>query len=135
MFNLTLVTPQKKIVTDLEIEEVSVPAYRGELNILPGHAPLMSTLGVGLLRYRQKGGSGFEKAAISWGYCEVSPTGVNILAETAETKSDIDFDRVKSSLKKAEEKLKSGSLDPADTVKYQRKLKRALVRLELMDHK
>ena len=50
MFSLTLVTPEKKLLTDVEIEEIIVPAFRGELNILPGHAPLMSTLGIGLLR-------------------------------------------------------------------------------------
>lgn len=131
MFTLTLVTPQKRILADAEIEEVILPAYRGELNILPGHAPLMSTLGVGMVRYRLKGSSQFEMAAISWGYCEVNPQGVNILAETAETVEDIDFDRVRNSLKKSEEKLSSGHLDEKEIVKYQRKTKRAIVRLQL----
>ena len=131
MFTLTLVTPQKRILADTEIEEVILPAYRGELNILPGHAPLMSTLGVGMVRYRLKGSGQFEMAAISWGYCEVNPQGVNILAETAETMEDIDFDRVRNSLKKSEERLSSGYLDEKEIIKYQRKTKRAMVRLQL----
>lgn len=131
MFTLTLVTPEKKLLTDVEIEEIIVPAFRGELNILPGHAPLMSTLGIGLLRYRIKGSNKFESAAISWGYCEVNPQGVNILAETAETQEEVDFDRVRLSLKASESKIKSGHLTENEIIKFQRKIKRARTRLQL----
>ena len=56
MFTLNLVTPEKKLVTDLEVEEVIVPGFKGQLDILPGHAPLMTTLGTGVLRYRARTG-------------------------------------------------------------------------------
>ncbi len=131
MFTLTLVTPEKKLLTDVEIEEIIVPAFRGELNILPGHAPLMSTLGIGLLRYRLKDSKKFESAAISWGYCEVNPRGINILAETAETQEEVDFDRVRLSLKASESKIKSGNLTENEIIKFQRKIKRARTRLQL----
>ncbi|MCB0350581.1 MAG: ATP synthase F1 subunit epsilon, partial [Bdellovibrionales bacterium] len=99
MFTLTLVTPQKKLLTDVEIEEVIVPAFRGQLNILPGHAPLMTTLTAGTLKVRRKGETAFKSAAISWGYCEVSSNGVNVLADTAEWPEEIDKKRVEDQLK------------------------------------
>ena len=135
MFKLTLVTPEKKLLTDAEVEEVMVPAYRGELNILPGHAPLMSTLGVGILKYRLKGESNFSSAAISWGYCEVNPTDVNILAETAETASELNWERITAAKNRADEMLHSGKLSADEIVKYQRKIRRAETRLQLLDKK
>src|SRR5690606_33595712 len=105
MFKFTFVTPEKKIVTDLEVDEVIVPAYRGELNILPGHSPLVTTLNIGVLKYRAKGSTTFESAVVSWGYCEVDPQGVNVLAETAETLEEISKERAELALKKAESRL------------------------------
>ena len=131
MFTLTLVTPQKKLVTDLEIDEIFVPAYKGELNILPGHAPLLTTLETGVLRYRTKESNKLKKVAISWGYCEVFPHGVNILAETAEQPKDIDIDRVKVAQKKSEELLVEGQLNMDEIEKFQRKYIRSLVRSEV----
>jgi len=128
MFTLTLVTPEKKLITGQEIEEVFVPAHRGELNILPGHAPLMTTLSTGILRFRLRGESALQPIAISWGYCQVSPEGVNILAETAERPEEIDLTRVQQALSKAGEKLSSADLTETDLEKYQNKMSRALVR-------
>src|SRR5687768_14388596 len=105
MFILNLVTPEKKLVTDLEIDEVIVPAFRGQLDILPGHAPLMTTLGTGLLKYRAKGATGFESVVVSWGYCEVHPQGVVVLAEIAESLEEIDRARAEEALKKAQAAL------------------------------
>ena len=131
MFQLNLVTPEKRLVTGLEVEEIFVPAFRGELNVLPGHAPLMSTLTTGIVRYRAKGDTQFKMVAVSWGYCQVSPTAVNILAETAETPEEIDLDRAKYSLKLSEEKLASSDLDVEMLEKYLAKMARARVRQEL----
>ena len=64
---LTLVTPQKRMLSEVDIEELIVPAERGELDILPGHAALMTTLRTGILRVRLKGKTDFRAAAISWG--------------------------------------------------------------------
>ena len=68
---LTLVTPEKKLITDLEIDEIIVPGHNGQLDILPGHAPLLTTLQEGVLQYREKGTSEKKGVAVSWGYCEV----------------------------------------------------------------
>ena len=90
MFLLNLVTPEKRLVTELEVEEVRVPGYRGHLDILPGHSPLMTTLSTGVLKYRAKGSDKLETVVVSWGYCEVNPFGVTVLAETAESLAEID---------------------------------------------
>lgn len=131
MFKFSLVTPEKKIVTDIELDDLIVPAFRGELNILPGHAPLMTTLGTGVLKYKAKDSTKYENAVISWGYCEVTPVGVNVLAETAETLEDIDNERALAAVKKAEKTLLEPNLEPDQIRKFQRKLDRARARIEL----
>ncbi len=131
MLMFSLVTPEKKVITDMEVEELLVPAYKGQLNILPGHAPLMTTLSVGVLCYREKGSSTWESVAISWGYCEVSPKGVVVLAETAETKEEIDKDRAIEALKKAQKALMDPDLEPDQIKKFQRKIERAQARIDL----
>lgn len=133
MFNLNLVTPEKRLVTETEIEEVIVPGYKGQLDILPGHAPLITTLSVGVLKYRLKGSSNYESVVVSWGYCEVNKNGVTILAETAETPSEIDKARAEAALKVAQEKLaNSVYIEPDQMVAFQRKLARAQARLHVL---
>ena len=132
MFTLTLVTPEKRIVAGTEIEEVFVPADRGELNILPGHAPLMTTLTPGILRYRLKGEAKLNAVAISWGYCQVNPQGVNVLAETAERPEEIDKARLETQFRTASSRLSSSDVDSEALVKYQQKLAVAEVRKELI---
>ena len=127
---LTIVTPIKSIVSKQPIEEVLVPAHRGELNILPGHSPLLTTLTEGVLSYKLEDGQK-KTVAISWGYCEVTPQGVNILAETAETAEDIDVARAEKALKTAEEKLGSSDVSAEDIQKYRHKLMRAEARLKV----
>lgn len=128
---LTLVTPEKKLITDCEVEEILVPGSKGQLDILPGHAPLLSTLSTGILKYRLKGQTEYKPVAISWGYCEVTPTGVSILAETAETPEELEKDRVEDALKRAKTRLKEG-LNVGEIMKYQRKMQRAQARLDLL---
>ncbi len=129
MFNLTLVTPQKKIVEGAPLQEVYVPAFRGELEILPGHAPLITTLSPGVLKYKLDGTSELRGMAISWGYCEVTATGeVNILAETAEAPEEIDLSRAQKARDEALTKLGETSYDEFD--KLQRKFQRAEARIK-----
>lgn len=133
MFTLSLVTPDKRIVTDAEVDEVIVPGHGGELDILPGHAPLITTLSVGALKYRLKGSSTLETVVLSWGYCEVHKNGVTILAETAETPSEIDKARAETALKEAQEQLaNSAYITPDQITTFQRKLDRARTRLQVL---
>lgn len=131
MFNLTIVTPEKKIIELQPADEVVVPGEMGELQILEGHSPLLTTLSSGILKYKLNSSSETKKLAISWGYCEVFPGGVNIMAETAESANEIDLNRAKETLNKSELALNNESILPEEIEKLQRKIQRARVRIEL----
>lgn len=128
MLKLTVVTPEKKLVTDAEIDDVLVPAFAGELNILPGHAPLMTTLSTGVVQFKRKGSAVTERVAVSWGYLEVANDVINILAETAEATSEIDLTRAEDAFKKSEKAL-SGDVGGDEMEKFRLKRERALVRI------
>ncbi|HEX9983469.1 MAG TPA: ATP synthase F1 subunit epsilon [Thermoanaerobaculia bacterium] len=76
--NLTVVTRERRLI-DVEVDEVVLPGANGELGILPGHTPLLATLRIGALRYRQ--GSTMHRMVLSWGFAEVLPDRVIVLAE------------------------------------------------------
>ncbi|NQY99171.1 MAG: ATP synthase F1 subunit epsilon [Bdellovibrionales bacterium] len=133
MFQFSLVTPEKKVVENIDISEVIVPAHRGELNILKGHSPLMSTLGTGVLKFKRSGEGAYECAAISWGYLEVGPTGVTVLAETAETGDAVDKQRAEDALEKAKSELKKPGLGADQIEKLQFKMKKAEARIALAE--
>ena len=128
---LTLVTPYKKLFTDREIEEIFVPGFRGELNILDMHAPLVTTLLTGELKFRFKGEAELQVAAISWGFCEVCEDNISVLAETAELPQEIDVDRARKALKMAQQKLSEPDLTPEEAEKNYQKEKRAEVRIKV----
>ncbi|MBK9293676.1 MAG: ATP synthase F1 subunit epsilon [Oligoflexia bacterium] len=131
--SLSLVTPSKKVFTDLEVSEVFVPSTRGELNILETHGPLMSNLDTGILKYKKTGDTQFSEFAISWGYLEISQDRVTVLAETAEAPSEIDLARAELARDAALNKLASADTEQSDFFKYQLKLQRALVRIKLAE--
>ncbi len=131
MLTLSLVTPAKKILADVAIGEVFVPTVNGELNILEGHAPLMALLDVGVLRYKLQDQSDLEQVVISWGYLEVSKDHITVLAETAETVDMIDVGRAVEALKRAEKTLLGADLEQHQFQKYQAKLERAMVRVQV----
>jgi F-type H+-transporting ATPase subunit epsilon len=114
MFKLNVLTPERKAVFDQEITEVTVPAYAGEMTILPGHAPLITTLGTGVLRYKIKGQDKTYKAVLSWGYCEVMPGTVNVLAEFIQTPEEVVTVTAQNNLQVAEKKLATESLSDQD---------------------
>ncbi|HUA14404.1 MAG TPA: F0F1 ATP synthase subunit epsilon [Verrucomicrobiae bacterium] len=126
-FQLEIVTPEKKVV-ETAAEEVQIPGKNGYLGILPGHAPLIAELAVGEITYREN--SAEQRLAVAWGFAEVLPDKVTILAETAEKPSDIDIDRARKAKQRAEQRLSSGD----STVDVQRALDalhRAETRLEV----
>jgi F-type H+-transporting ATPase subunit epsilon len=102
---LNVLTPERKAVFDVEITEVTVPAYSGEMTILPGHSPLITTLGTGILKYKVKGEDRTYKAVLSWGYCEVVPEAVNVLAEFMQTPEEVVVEKAQTNLQTAEKKL------------------------------
>ncbi len=131
MFTLTLVTPDKRLLTNVEIDELIVPAWRGQLDILPGHAPLMTLLSAGVLKVRLKGEEKFKTAAISWGYLEINPKGINVLADTAEWAEDVNAQRAKESLKIAQDRLQQAGLGPDEYALAQRKALKEQARLDI----
>lgn len=130
MLKLSIVTPLKKIVTDLMISSVTLPAYKGELTLLDHHEPLVSTLETGILSYTEVSTGKSTELVISWGYFEVSENVVTVLAETAENKKDLDVKRAQKSLENSLQILKS--TDELSVIeKYQSKVKKAEARLKL----
>jgi F-type H+-transporting ATPase subunit epsilon len=85
--NLTVVTRERKII-EVQVDEVVLPATDGEIGILPGHTPLLTTLKIGQMRYRV--GGTVHRLVLSWGFAEVLPDRVIVLAETARLATEID---------------------------------------------
>lgn len=130
MFKLDFVTPNGKIVVDQELAEITLPAERGELNILPGHAPLMTTLRPGVLSYKLKNGEA-GKYAISWGYAQVSDHGLSVLAETAVAPVDINVKADQDLLKQLENRLLNETLSEEEWLKVQGELETVKAELDL----
>ncbi|HEX2835807.1 MAG TPA: ATP synthase F1 subunit epsilon [Thermoanaerobaculia bacterium] len=85
--NLTIVTRERKIV-DVHVDEVVLPGIDGEIGVLPGHTPLLASLRIGQLRYRN--GNTFHRLVISWGFAEVLPDRVIVLAERGFLPTEVD---------------------------------------------
>ena len=126
-FQLEIVTPEKLVVKDVA-EEMQIPGKNGYLGILPGHAPLISELAVGVISYRNGGTTHY--LSVAWGFAEVLPDKVTILAETAERAEEIDVPRAEEAKKRAEERLKSGNPE-TDFPRAQVSLERAETRLDV----
>lgn len=126
-FQLEIVTPERMVVKD-NAEEMQLPGKNGYLGIMAGHAPLITELAVGELSYVAQGYT--ERLAVSWGFAEVLPDKVTVMAERAERAEEIDVPRAEEARKRAEERLNSGDPD----MDYDRALvalRRAEVRLEV----
>jgi F-type H+-transporting ATPase subunit epsilon len=124
---LEIVTPDKLLVRE-PADEVQIPGKAGDMGILPGHAPLITELTIGEIAYKQGGKT--EHLSVAWGFAEVLPDKVTILAQTAERAGDIDVKRATAAKSRAEEALKN----PAPDLDYEATLnaiKRAEVRLKV----
>ena len=99
---LTVVTRERKIV-DLDVDEVLLPAADGEIGVLPGHTPLLTTLRIGVMSYRS--GNAVEKLVLSWGFAEVLPDRVIVLAERGVLPSEVDYAALEAERAAAEKEL------------------------------
>jgi F-type H+-transporting ATPase subunit epsilon len=131
-FQLEIVTPEKKVV-DTAAEEVQIPGKNGYLGVLPGHAPLITELSVGEIKYRESG-SAEKLLAVAWGFAEVLPDKVTILAESAERPSEIDVERARQAKERAEQRLTSGQTE-VDVDRALDALHRAEARLDVAGKK
>ena len=130
-FKLEIVTPEKKVV-DVAATEAQIPGKNGYLGILPGHAPLITELAVGEITY--KAGADEQRLAVAWGFAEVLPEKVTILAETAERPSEIDVARARKAKERAEQMLTSGDTN-VDVERALAAQKKAETRIEVAEGK
>lgn len=109
--HLEIVTPSRRVV-EVEVDEVRLPGALGEMGVLPGHIPLLTSLAAGPLTYFN--GSAQTKYAVRGGFAEVLPDRVTILATVAETADDIDVAQAQKNLDQANAKLKDASAEELD---------------------
>lgn len=127
---LELATPSKLVVS-VEADEVVIPGSEGYFGVLPGHAPLLATLGTGELTYRV--GRDEHHVAIACGFAEVRNDKVIVLADVAETPAEIDRARAERARERAEARLagRGASQEEIDYARAMAALARALIRLQV----
>ncbi len=126
--HLELVTPYKKILSE-EVDMITASGSLGEFGVLPGHASFLTSLKIGELTY-VKDGTAYH-LALDWGYFEVADDRVTILVETAERADEIDLERARAALGRAEEALRILTREDKDFIAQEAALQRALVRMQV----
>jgi len=125
---LELITPYRKVLSE-QVDMVTAVGSLGEFGVLPGHASFLTSLKIGELTYT-KGGEIYH-LALNWGYFEVVNDTVTILVETAERADEIDLERARAALGRAEEALRKLSREDKDVILYEASLQRALIRMQV----
>ena len=129
---MELVTPTSQVLNE-EVDEITAPGTLGQFGLLPGHTPMLTTLQVGELSYRQ--GEKHYHVAVNWGYLEIEDDKVVILVETAEVEDQIDLERARKALGRAEKVLAMLHPEDKDFQERQAALQRALVRIQVAGKK
>ena len=127
---LSILTPERRLVEDLSVIEVTLTGSEGQIQVLPGHAPMIGTLTTGLFSYHVDGKEPVS-GVISTGFFEVKDDHLSVMAETLELKGEISLERARKAQVLAEETLKSADLNEHQFKKYQLKLQRSLIRQNL----
>jgi len=129
---LEIVTPERAAYSD-EVDAVFCPGVEGELGVLPHHAPLLSTLGIGELRIRK--GAREEYFAIAGGFVQVRPDKVVIMAELADLSSEIDLEAAEEARNEAQRAIQQGFEEPADLARARAAMERALLRIRVVERR
>ena len=129
---LSIITPEKAALTDKEVDFVVIPAFEGELGVLPGHIQLVAQLKEGLLHYRS--GKEHGEFSVLGGFAEINKNNILVLAEAAELAEEIDEERARQAYRKAEKAIALKG-DQLDIDEAQASLRRAAVRLKLAEHR
>ncbi len=124
---LELVTPERAVALET-VDEVEIPGVDGYLGVLPGHTPLLVALKVGELWYRK--GEDRTYISVAFGFAEVLPDRVRVLAQVAERATDIDIDRAEAAASRARERIAS-SVDDVDFERAQLSLLKSTLRIEV----
>ena len=125
---LELVTPYKKVLSE-EVDEITASGKLGEFGVLPGHAPFLTSLNIGEFSYKQDGV--VHNLAVNWGYFEVEDDIATVLVQTAESADEIDLERARAALGRAEEMLKKLTPEDKQFVVYEAALERAVNRMQV----
>ncbi|MEW6571072.1 MAG: F0F1 ATP synthase subunit epsilon [Nitrospirota bacterium] len=125
---LEVVTPYGLVFSD-DVDEVTATGSEGDFGVLPGHVPFIATLKIGMLTYKK--GNETRYVFINWGYAEVGPDKVLVLADSAEKAEDIDVERAKAAMKRAEERLKKA--EEIDFARATASLERAVNRIQIAE--
>ena len=129
--HLEVVTPEKIVVSE-EAQIVASPGSLGEFGVLSGHTPFLTTLKTGVIRYTDANGKEYY-VFVSGGFAEALPNKVTILAESAERKNDIDLERAKEALARAEKRLaEDRAREDIDFARARGSLERATIRIRVM---
>ena len=129
---LEIVTPERLVYAD-DVDAVAVPGVEGELGVLPHHAPLITTLGLGELRIRKAGQE--EHFAIIGGFLQVRPDKVVVMAETADLASEIDLELAQQARREAERAIETGYHEGADLAAARASLQTALLRIRVAERR
>jgi F-type H+-transporting ATPase subunit epsilon len=129
---LEVVTPEKYVV-DEEVQIAVAPGSLGEFGVLIGHTPFLTTLKTGVMHYTDADGAQ-RYVFVSGGFAEALPDKVTVLAESAERRKDIDVNRAKAAMERAEERLaQQGKAEDIDFNRARAALERALQRIRLVE--
>ena len=123
-----LIVSADRALVDETVDEVEIPGFDGYFGVLPGHTPLLAVLHVGELWYRQ--GADKHYLSIAFGFAEVQPDRVTILAQIAEKAEEIDLSRAEAAKKRAEERLAHAAVD-MDAERARIALLKSLIRVQV----
>lgn len=124
---LEIVTPERALVSE-QVDEVQLPGSEGYFGVLPGHTPLLATLQVGEIWYRA--GQETHYLAVAFGFAEVLPDRVTVLAQLAERPEDIDVPRAEAAKKRAEERIARPQVE-VDFERARIAMMKSLIRLQV----
>lgn len=130
-FYLVIKTPERHFFNDA-VEEILIETSEGQIGILPGHEPMITTVAIGPVKIKVNGE--WKEAVLSEGFMEVNQDMVVALVDTAEWPEEIDANRAKRAEERAKERLQ-GKLSHIEYVRSQAALQRAISRLEVSSHK
>jgi F-type H+-transporting ATPase subunit epsilon len=125
---LEIVTPQGLVYSG-EVDEVTATGSEGEFGVLPGHVRFVTTLKIGMLTC--KSGNESKFFFVNWGYAGIGPDRVLILADSAERSEDIDIERARAAMKRAEERLKKA--EHIDFARAESAIERAVARTQIVE--
>lgn len=129
--NLEILTPENTVLESPQVEFVVLPAFEGEMGILPGHLPILVQLKEGELRIHQ--GGEVKSFAVSGGFAQVSSGKISVFAETAEMAEEIDAEQARQALEKARAQLVQKGMDPLTLAQAEAAARRAAVRLKVAE--